>query len=79
MVREQTIDPIPTQTVLGVPVSLLDMKQTIAVAEQIIASGDSHYFVTADASGFAICETDPELRTIYQNAAVATPDSQGVV
>lgn len=79
MVREKTIDPIPTQTVLGVPVSLLDMKQTIAVAEQLIASGEPHYFVTADASGFAICESDPELRAIYQAATIATPDSQGVV
>lgn len=79
MVREKTIGPVPTERVLGVPVSLLDMKGTLQVAEEVISSGEPSYFVTADASGFAMCETDEELRAIYQGSTLATPDSQGVV
>lgn len=79
MLLEKTSSPVPTETILGVPVSLLDMKGTLAIAESVIAGDTPSYFVTADASGFAMCDSDEELRRIYQEAEVATPDSQGVV
>ncbi len=69
----------PTQELLGVPVSLLDMDATVSAVEQMISEGGQHLIVTADASGFVIASTDPELAEIYQGADLATPDSQGVV
>lgn len=76
---QQTHDPIPTVTILDVPVSTLDMEQTLSAIEGLIKAGEPTMVVTADASGFAICAEDPELKAIYRQAAIATPDSQGVV
>ena len=69
----------PTQYVLGVPISLLDMKESISLIEQFVKSGECHMVVTADASGFVIANSDPVLSKIYNSADLLTPDSQGVV
>jgi len=79
MIGQTTKENVPTANVLGVPVSLLDMAGTILAIESLIKAGTPSMVVTADASGFALCAEDSELNNIYQDADLATPDSQGVV
>ncbi len=70
---------IRTQKLLGLEISLLDMDATVLAIDKMVQSGQSHMVVTADASGFVIAERDEELRKIYCQADLLTPDSQGVV
>lgn len=69
----------PNQVLLGVKVSLLNLDESLEFIEKLVLSGEPHMVVTADASGFADCDSDPELRKIYETASLVTPDSQGVV
>ena len=55
------------------------MPETIERLDAMIAGGEPHMVVTADSSGFAMAESDAELRAIYEAADLVTPDSQGVV
>lgn len=79
MTGQKTLEEDSSAKVLGVPISLLDMSETLNLLEGYIEEGGPHMLVTADASGFAIASQDPDLRRIYLTADVLTPDSQGVV
>jgi N-acetylglucosaminyldiphosphoundecaprenol N-acetyl-beta-D-mannosaminyltransferase len=68
-----------TLDILGVPVARLDMAQTMEVLRRYIASGEPHLVVTADASGIAQAQGDPDLMAIYRDADLVTPDSIGVL
>ncbi len=65
--------------VLGIPVSTLCMDETVRVLTALLEGDRSEIVVTADASGLAMAQDDPELAEIYQAAALATADSMGVV
>lgn len=79
MTSEKSANPVLSANVLGVSVSLLGMDQSLALLEEFVRDGSAHMVVTADASGFATAAEDSELRQIYEQADLATPDSQGVV
>jgi N-acetylglucosaminyldiphosphoundecaprenol N-acetyl-beta-D-mannosaminyltransferase len=55
------------------------MDETLRCVESLIESGGAHLVATADASGLALAQDDPELLEVYRGATVVTPDSQGVV
>ena len=69
----------PTQAVLGVPISLLDMQETLDTIESVVRDGGSGHVCTVDASGLVMAQSDPDLAEIYRSALLATPDSHGVV
>ncbi|MBX3110767.1 MAG: WecB/TagA/CpsF family glycosyltransferase [Fimbriimonadaceae bacterium] len=71
--------PADTCPVLGVPVSLLGMDATVSAIEAMVGSAAGSMVVTADSSGLAAAQDDPELRDIYLRSAMATADSIGVV
>lgn len=64
--------------VLGVPIFTGSMQEALARITELIESGDSHLVVTADSSGLAQSDQDEDLRQLYQDASLATPDSIGV-
>ncbi len=66
-------------SILGVPVDRLSMDQTMARIEAFIASGQHHFIITADACGIVQAQTDPELKALYFQADLVTPDSAGVL
>ncbi|MEZ5162827.1 MAG: WecB/TagA/CpsF family glycosyltransferase [Fimbriimonadaceae bacterium] len=66
-------------SVLGIPVSNVNMGRAVDLIDQLVQSGDSHIVTTADSSGIVIAKSDPELTKIYQEASLVTPDSYGVV
>ncbi len=65
--------------VLGVQVDCLNLNETDAVIEQMVASGLSHFVATADTAGIAQAQTNPDLMSLYAQADLVTPDSLGVV
>lgn len=64
---------------LGIPVSLLDMAQTMEAIEHALGRRERGWVCTVDAAGLYMAQSDPELARIYRAALVATPDSHGVV
>ena len=73
------IQPPPCRDLLGVPVSTMGMRETVAYIEGLIASGQPSMVVTADSYGLVLAREDTELGEIYRGAAVVTADSSGVV
>lgn len=55
------------------------MGQTIDRVEELIVGGGTHLVATADSSGIAIAQSDPDLMEIYRDASLVTCDSNGVV
>lgn len=70
---------MPTGTVLGVPVSLLGMNETLSVIEALIEGEEPNLIATADASGIVMAQDDLELADVYARATLVTPDGNGVV
>ncbi|HSI73201.1 MAG TPA: WecB/TagA/CpsF family glycosyltransferase [Fimbriimonas sp.] len=73
----------PKQTarahVLGVAVDCLDMKAVLALLESFVAKGTPHLVITADSSGIVQAQSDPDLKSLYERAALVTADSNGVL
>lgn len=65
--------------VLGVPISRLNMAETLARLERFITERLPRLIVTADATALVIAHDDPVFRRLLENAALITPDSAGVV
>lgn len=55
------------------------MTETLAEIERFVKEGGPHLVVTADAAGIVQSSEDPELRAIYAQADLVTPDSVGVL
>lgn len=79
MVTEGLAQVPPTQPVLGVPISLLTMQETLDEIEASLKQGRMGYVCTVDASGAVMSRSNPELAEVYRGALLATPDSHGVV
>lgn len=70
----------PQHTLLGVPISLLDMGQTLDVFNQILSEAEgTHLVVTADATALVIAHDNPEFRTLLDEATLITPDGAGII
>jgi N-acetylglucosaminyldiphosphoundecaprenol N-acetyl-beta-D-mannosaminyltransferase len=65
--------------ILGVPVDCVPMSRTLQILEEFVAEGTPHLVVTADSSGIVQAQSDPALKALYDQAALVTADSAGVV
>lgn len=65
--------------ILGVPVCVASLEDSVLQVEHLIQSGGSHLVATADASGIVIAQEDSDLMRIYQEASWVTADSNGVI
>lgn len=61
------------------PVDRLGMEETICLLENFVAEKKPHLVVTADAAGIVQAQSDPELRKLFHEADLVTPDSAGVI
>lgn len=68
----------PRITILDAPIDMVTMNEALALMEGFVADRRPHLVVTADASGLAQAQSDPEHLRIIQEAALVTPDSVGV-
>lgn len=69
----------PRVTILGTRVDRLTMAETLTALQEFIESKQPHIVVTADASGVVQAQGDEELRKIYDEADLVTPDSEGIL
>jgi N-acetylglucosaminyldiphosphoundecaprenol N-acetyl-beta-D-mannosaminyltransferase len=65
--------------ILGVGIDPLTMDECLSRIEGFVAERRPHIIVTADAAGIVQSTDDPELRQIYLEADLVTPDSVGVL
>jgi len=78
--KEEMLKKDPRKVdVLGVQVDCLNLHETDARIEEMVASGLPHFVATADTSGIAQAQTDSDLMSLYAQADLVTPDSMGVV
>lgn len=70
---------ISEMNVLGVKVSVLNMKLTIETLDQWIEDKKSHYVCVRDIHGLMRCQDDEKLREIHWRAGLVMPDGMPLV
>lgn len=75
---EVTGDPLVVE-MFNVRLHPLSMQEALQRAEEFIRDGGPHMIVTSDTSAVVRAQEDEELRTIINEADLATMDGQGVV
>ncbi len=68
-----------TVAILGTPVDILDMDQTLARLEQFIQVGHFHQVATANTDFLVNAVSDPELQHILRNSDMVVPDGMPLV
>lgn len=71
--------PLDRASILGTPVHLVDMDGAVAEIERLIEAEQPSLVVTVDTSAVVLAQRDAELREVQEGAALATPDSIGVL
>jgi N-acetylglucosaminyldiphosphoundecaprenol N-acetyl-beta-D-mannosaminyltransferase len=69
----------PRPQVLGVPVSVLTLNEALTTIDQWIARGERNYVCTLDVHALMESHSTPDVRKIYQSAAMVTPDGMPLV
>jgi N-acetylglucosaminyldiphosphoundecaprenol N-acetyl-beta-D-mannosaminyltransferase len=69
----------PRPQVLGVPVSVLTFNEALTTIDQWIARGERNYVCTLDVHALMESHSTPDVRKIYQSAAMVTPDGMPLV
>lgn len=69
---------LPQATILGIPVTLLDMPGTVAAIDEMIASGTPSMVVTANATSAVMAHDDAVFRDDVLGAKLITVDGAGI-
>jgi N-acetylglucosaminyldiphosphoundecaprenol N-acetyl-beta-D-mannosaminyltransferase len=65
--------------ILGVPVSLVDMKSAVGWISRWVLNGEAKYVCCREVPGLMLAVRDPELMLVQCNAAMVTPDGMPLV
>jgi N-acetylglucosaminyldiphosphoundecaprenol N-acetyl-beta-D-mannosaminyltransferase len=65
--------------ILGVPVSMVNMRRATDLIDAWIRRGDRKYVCVRDAHGLMLCQEDARLRAIHRQAGMVTPDGMPLV
>ena len=65
--------------VLGVGVSAVNLKEAVELLEQWIAAGDRRYVCVCNVHSVMACRRSEELRDIFNQASLVTPDGMPLV
>ncbi len=68
-----------SRSLLGVEISAVDMRRALEWIERWVAQGEPRYVCVAAAHSLMDCRADPELRRIFNRAAMVTPDGMPLV
>ncbi|MCL6629510.1 MAG: WecB/TagA/CpsF family glycosyltransferase [Armatimonadetes bacterium] len=79
MINQNMVDCREKVHILGVDISAVDTKSTLAILEDYIREGKPRMVVTADSSAVVLAQHDEELRNIINSADLVTPDSVGIL
>ncbi|MGG2197682.1 MULTISPECIES: WecB/TagA/CpsF family glycosyltransferase [Paenibacillus] len=69
----------PKVTIFGVPISKMNMKETVAYLTKIIETGKPHQIITANPIMVMTALEDPRYMTMMKQAELVVPDGAGVV
>lgn len=69
----------PTVTIFGVPISKMNMKQTVEFLTQVIQNRKPHQVITANPIMVMAALQDPEYMRMMKAAELIVPDGAGVV
>jgi N-acetylglucosaminyldiphosphoundecaprenol N-acetyl-beta-D-mannosaminyltransferase len=69
----------PSVSVLGVPVSLINLESAVSNIMGYVERGESQYICVRDVFGLMCAVQDPEVMKINRNAAMVTPDGMPLV
>ncbi len=67
------------ENILGVNVSAINMDQALGEIKGWIAGREQHYVCVTPAHGIMECQKDLELRGIFNNSGLTTPDGMSIV
>lgn len=70
---------VPTENILGVPVSLVDMSGAVKVVLDAVRNGHAQYVCVRDVHGLMRSVEDPAMMDIQRKAAMVTPDGMPLV
>jgi N-acetylglucosaminyldiphosphoundecaprenol N-acetyl-beta-D-mannosaminyltransferase len=70
---------IPVTEILGVPVSALPLKGTVALAVKRIRGGKKALFTTINTFSIMVAQKNPEFLQHFKGADVVLPDGMGIV
>lgn len=70
---------VATTQVLGVPLSLIDMRLCLSTIFGWLAAGKANYICVRDVHGVMRAQTDPALLAIHHGAGLVTPDGMPLV
>lgn len=74
-----TASGTPATRVLGVPVSTVNMTQTLTTILSWITEGRAHYICVRDVHGIMRAQEETELIEIHERAGLVTPDGMPLV
>ena len=77
MIVDQAV--VPTENILGVPVSLIDMPQAVRVVLDGVSANHAQYVCVRDVHGLMRSVEDPTMMDIQRKAAMVTPDGMPLV
>jgi exopolysaccharide biosynthesis WecB/TagA/CpsF family protein len=70
---------LPRVNVLGVGVHAIDMAQAVATVERWILNREHHYVCVTGVHGVMECQSHPDLKRVYNEAGLVTPDGMPMV
>ena len=70
---------VPRVNILGVEVSAVNMAQAIGAISQWIDRNEPHYVCVTPAHGVMEGRNDPELRRVFKESGLTTPDGMSIV
>jgi N-acetylglucosaminyldiphosphoundecaprenol N-acetyl-beta-D-mannosaminyltransferase len=65
--------------ILGVKISALNMDLAVSAIDDLCMSKNSHYVCVTSAHGLVECWYNPQLRPIFNNSGLTTPDGMSIV
>ncbi|EPX85749.1 WecB/TagA/CpsF family glycosyltransferase [Salipiger mucosus] len=72
-------EAVPYINLLGVRVSALNLPLATERIVEAVRSGERGYICVAEAHGLMNCQSDPEMRAIFNDAFLVTPDGMPLV
>ena len=78
-VAAPALRPAKRTTLFSLPIDVLSMEESVDEAERLIDAGGCHQHVVVNAAKIVKAETDVELRSSIEHAAIVNIDGQAVV
>jgi N-acetylglucosaminyldiphosphoundecaprenol N-acetyl-beta-D-mannosaminyltransferase len=79
MTNVPLVNPIIRKNILGVQISATNMAAAVEYVQESIDNVSQQYICVTPAHGVMECQTNPELRRIFNSSGLTTPDGMAIV